>query len=142
MKKVLIGTLAVVLVLTAITAGAFAAGRGHGSCFVDANRDGVCDNYGTARHVTVHGSNYADIDNDGVCDNCGASYHGCGLGFVDADGDGLCDNAPSGGWGAGCGAGWGHGAGLLRPPRPVCGCCWEPEGITPCWCRCPPSAWM
>ena len=88
MKKVLIGTLTVVLVLTAITAGAFAAGRGQGSRFVDADGNGICDNYAAYCKGT-----------------------GCGLGFVDADNDGVCDNYASGCQGTGCGSGWGYGSG-------------------------------
>lgn len=117
MKKVLIGTLTVVLVLTAITAGAFAAGRGQGSRFVDADSNGICDNYaayckGTG-YGTGYGAGYVDVDNDGVCDNCGTNCQGtgCGLGFVDADNDGVCDNYASGCQGTGCGSGWGHGSG-------------------------------
>ena len=88
MKKVLIGTLTVVLVLTAITAGAFAAGHGQGSRFVDADGNGICDNY----TAYCKGTGY-------------------GTGYVDADNDGVCDNYASGGQGTGCGSGWGHGSG-------------------------------
>ena len=84
MKKLLIGTLAVVLVLTAITAGALAAGRGQGSRFAGADWDGLC----------------------GSC-TAGTRGTGCGLGFVDADNDGVCDNYTAGTRGTGCG--WGHG---------------------------------
>lgn len=58
MKKVLIGTLTVVLVLTAITAGAFAAGRGQGSRFVDADGNGICDNYASGCQGTGCGSGW------------------------------------------------------------------------------------
>ena len=82
MKKVLIGTLAVVLVLTAMTAGALAAGRGHASRFVDADGDGICDNYGADCKSFGCGLGFVDTDNDGVCDNCGSDCRGtgCGLG--------------------------------------------------------------
>ena len=98
MKKMVIGTISAALVLSMAVTGAFAAGHGngHGRNFVDANGDGVCDNYGTGR-----GQYFVDADGDGVCDNYGT---GRGQYFVDADGDGVCDN-----YGTGCGHGQGHG---------------------------------
>ena len=63
------------------------------------------------------GRNFVDADGDGVCDNWGSGNQrlrtpGCGLsqgaGFVDADGDGVCDN-----WnGQGAGVQRGQGRGL------------------------------
>ena len=63
------------------------------------------------------GWNFVDADGDGVCDNWGSGNQrlrtpGCGLGqgagFVDADGDGVCDN-----WnGQGAGVQRGQGRGL------------------------------
>jgi len=89
MKKVLISAMAVVLVLSALSLTAFAAGprtgvrqpagEGNGPAygFVDENGDGVCDdcagNGGQGQFV--------DEDGDGVCDL-----------MVDEDGDGVCDN--------------------------------------------------
>ena len=63
-----------VLVLTASVAGvsAFAAGRGPGRNFVDADGDGICDNCG----VYACSQNFVDADGDGICDNCG-SGGGC-----------------------------------------------------------------
>ena len=60
--------------------------------FVDADGDGVCDNYshnsnGCGRHSNC-GKGYVDADGDGVCDN----YDSNCKGYVDADGDGVCDN--------------------------------------------------
>ena len=87
MKKMVMGTISAALVLSMAVTGAFAAGygKGRGRNFVDANGDGVCDNYGTGT--------------------------GCGRGqyFVDADGDGVCDN-----YGTGAGAGCGQGRGCRR----------------------------
>lgn len=46
-----------------------------------------------------NGRNFVDADGDGVCDNYGSNGNGCGKrsgcgkGYVDADGDGICDNA-------------------------------------------------
>ena len=71
MKKVLIGTLAVVLVLTAMTAGALAAGRGHASRFVDADGDGICDNYGSDCRGSGCGSGWGR----GSCHG-GGRHHG------------------------------------------------------------------
>ena len=64
---------------------------------------------------------YVDADNDGVCDNYAAGTcagqgngRGQGAGYVDADGNGTCDNYEAGtcpGNGAGHGHGQGAGAG-------------------------------
>lgn len=113
MRKVFLGALAAVIVLSADVGTAFAAGAGCGRYFVDADADGVCDNAGSM-------CTYADADGDGVCDVCGTSYTGCltgnGTFFVDADGDGVCDNYVTGqcvgnAWGRGNGRGsqGGHG---------------------------------
>jgi hypothetical protein len=70
--------------------------------FVDADGDGVCDNYatrpgsGTGNGRGRQGAGFVDADGDGVCDNAVSGY-GRGNGqpgsnFVDADGDGVCDN--------------------------------------------------
>ena len=99
------GTVSAALVLSLAVTGAFAAGNGRGRNYVDANGDGVCDNYGTGR-----GQYFVDADGDGVCDNCGT---GCGQYFVDADGDGVCDNCTQQGLcprdGSGRQNGWGRG---------------------------------
>lgn len=64
--------------------------------FVDADGDGVCDNYADGAGC---GRGYVDADNDGVCDNYG---HGgaCGRGGNGAQGLGM-------GQGNGCGMGQG-----------------------------------
>ena len=102
MKKMVMGAIRAALVLSMAVTGAFAAGydNGRGRNFVDANGDGVCDNYGTG---TGRGQYFVDANGDGVCDNYGT---GCGRGqyFVDANGDGVCDN-----YGTGCGRGQGRG---------------------------------
>lgn len=96
MKKILTGILAVALVASVGTTVAFAAD--FGGCrrhFVDADGDGICDNYGTGCRDGNGCGNYADADGDGVCDNygtnCGNGGNGCGN-YVDGDGDGVCDN--------------------------------------------------
>ena len=124
-KRILVFAVAGVLTLTLGTASAFAATQVRrnaakaGSCattsaYVDADNDGVCDNYEAggcgrqngAGNGTGNGS-YVDADNDGVCDNyeaggCGRQ-NGAGNGsYVDADNDGVCDNL-------GTGAGRGNG---------------------------------
>lgn len=88
MRKVFLGALAAVIVLSANAGTAFAAGAGGGRYFVDADRDGVCDNADSM-------CTYVDADGDGVCDNCGTNCTGCltgGGNYVDEDGDGVCDN--------------------------------------------------
>lgn len=97
MKRVLTGVVATALVLSVGVTSAFAAGRGYGRNYVDANKDGLCDNY------VVGVCPFRDADGDGVCDNCdsykvSSSYEVSSLcqygghNFVDANGDGVCDN--------------------------------------------------
>ena len=47
MKKIIAGILALTLVLSLGIGSAFAAGTGAGQNFVDADGDGICDNYGS-----------------------------------------------------------------------------------------------
>lgn len=77
MKKRLIGVLSAALILSVGTLSAGAAyGPGGGARWVDANKDGICDN---------RGANWVDANGDGICDNCNTAW-------VDANGDGICDN--------------------------------------------------
>lgn len=84
MKRVLIGALAVILVLSLGTAGALAAGQGKGA--------------GKGR-----GPHYVDVHGGGICVSCQVGN------FTDADGDGVCDAAGERCRGAGCG---GRGSGF------------------------------
>ena len=74
MKKILVVTLAVIMMMSIGTIGAFAMGYGGGRNYVDADGDGICDSAGSGR-------GYVDADGDGICDN--AQYretnHGCGF---------------------------------------------------------------
>lgn len=121
MKKAFLGVLSAAIVFSIYVTTAFAAGPGGGRYFVDADRDGICDNAGSrcayvdedglcnvcgTEHkicLTRDGAAFADADGDGICDNCG-TYHWCGGNFVDEDDDGVCDN-----YTAGHGQGWGCG---------------------------------
>ncbi len=130
-KRIVIFVLVAALIIALGTAGAYAAYNGRG--YVDADGDGVCDNYGSGAGCTQiggcggQGACYVDADGDGVCDNYGSGAGctqsgGCGgqgACYVDADGDGVCDNcgsgagcAQSGGCGGrpqdGTGMKWGH----------------------------------
>lgn len=82
-----------------------------GASFVDANGDGICDNYqtGTRRgRVGTARGGYGPGD--------GTGNRGVGANFVDANGDGICDNYPAGArQGRAGAAGGGNGAG--RGPR-------------------------
>lgn len=79
------------------------------SCsFVDADGDGICDNY--AAQLCGTGAGFVDADGDGICDNYGTYGCGMGAGYVDADGDGVCDNYGTYGCGRGRG-GRGYGRG-------------------------------
>lgn len=85
--KKLAAVLAVAAVVSVCGTTALAAGPACGRNYVDANGDGVCDNWGNGGCRW----NYVDADGDGICDNRGNG--GCGWNYVDADGDGICDNA-------------------------------------------------
>ena len=87
MKKIWMGLAAVVLVMTLGVTGALAAGRhGQGLRYTDANRDGICDYYGTGC-----GTGFVDADGDGVCD------YRAGSAYSDRNGDGVCDHYTEGG---------------------------------------------
>ena len=81
MKKILAGMLTAALVLTAGTVGVFAAESQARGTYVDADGDGVCDNYGKygcgARKGTGRGVNFVDADGDGICDNYASGVRGC-----------------------------------------------------------------
>ena len=117
-KKVLAGILIGLVVLAVGATSAFAAGTGgwhhlsggRGSC----DGTGICTNCGS---IGCHGSCYVDADNDGICDNretaacanCGSAN--CdGTCYTDADNDGVCDNqsAVRLGWHAGNSSSGGH----------------------------------
>jgi len=92
------------LILTVAMSSEMFAQNGKGSAnaprlsWVDANNDGICDNYtGTPKqNKGVVKANFVDADGDGVCDNQGTqSGKGTRANFVDADGDGVCDNTGS-----------------------------------------------
>ena len=98
MTKKLFTGIAVVALIGVLSAAAFAApgaGRGRGAgmgartSYTDTNRDGVCDNYGTASGT---GTRFTDTDGNGVCDHYGTKS--CSN-YADDDGDGVCDNAGS-----------------------------------------------
>lgn len=94
MKKVFLGVLSTVIVLSMCAVTAFAACPGGGRYFVDADGDGICDNTGSR-------CAYMDADGDGICDLCSARHGhwaGCSGAFVDADMDGVCDNCGSYPW--------------------------------------------
>lgn len=76
MKKSFFSILAIIVILSAGSATAFASGGNR--CFDGVGRNGFCA--------------FVDADGDGVCDNAGK---GASCKFVDADGDGVCDNAKS-----------------------------------------------
>ncbi len=95
--------------------------------YVDADGDGICDNWengtGGQGYGAGNGDGYGfvDADGDGVCDNWDEAWCGCGQGFVDENGDGVCDNWAGkwsgGGQGGGQGYGAGNGGGMGRGAR-------------------------
>ena len=71
-------------------------GRGNGNCngtgkgvaFVDSNKDGVCDNFGTGKSAAQKGKG----NGTGTCTGNGQGQgNGQGRNFVDADKNGVCD---------------------------------------------------
>lgn len=95
MRKTFVGILAAIIVSSFATTSASAASLGIGCSgnFVDADGDGVCDNYmaGQAKGYRqgkglrgACGRNFADADGDGVCDNyiigqAGGNRQECGF---------------------------------------------------------------
>lgn len=81
--------------------------------FVDADGDGVCDNWGSGNQRLRtpgcglgQGQGFIDADNDGVCDN----WNGQGAGVQRGQGRGLGQGQGQGqGHGNGNGGGWGRG---------------------------------
>ncbi len=84
--KLIVGILIAALVATSIGVAVARYGSENGSRHVDADNDGVCDNFGER-------PGFVDENGDGVCDNRGiCGFGGYGRNFVDVDGDGICDN--------------------------------------------------
>lgn len=82
----------------------------------------MCNISYTICGITQTACSYVDADGDGICDNYGPQTGGgygngsaaSGSNFTDADGDGICDNFGSqagGGYGNGSGGGYGNGYG-------------------------------
>ena len=73
--------LTMVLIFSVCSTTVISAGPRNGRNFVDADGDGICDNYGS----NGCGNGYCNGNGNGYC-------NGNGNGYVDADGDGVCDN--------------------------------------------------
>lgn len=73
--------LTMVLIFSLCSTTVISAGPRNGRNFVDADGDGICDNYGS----NGCGNGYCNGNGNGYC-------NGNGNGYVDADGDGVCDN--------------------------------------------------
>lgn len=79
MKKALFRIFAAAIVLSMTVTTAFAAEPRGGRYFVDADGDGICDNYASGQGCGFHrGGGFVDADGDGICDNY-ASGQGCGF---------------------------------------------------------------
>lgn len=89
MKKILLGVVVAVLVISIGITSTFAIGSAYGRNYADADNNGVCDNYeaivdGVRAAGRYCGRSYADADNDGVCGNYGGgrcSQNGAGRGY-------------------------------------------------------------
>lgn len=119
MRKLLTGLITAALILSCAT---FSASARHGCRAADTVCGGFRAGCGPAaclsqQRVRVHSC--VDADGDGICDNydpnrCPGGGNGMGGGFVDADNDGVCDNydpenCPGNGTGGGYG---GSGSGM------------------------------
>ncbi|HIV03509.1 MAG TPA: hypothetical protein IAC74_08030 [Candidatus Aphodoplasma excrementigallinarum] len=77
MKKLLIGAVAAMTVLSIGVTGVSAACAGMRCNYTDADGDGICDNAGYTCPYNAtqnngsfsYGANYIDVDGDGVCDH-------------------------------------------------------------------------
>ncbi len=82
MKKLLLATAALILVLSIGTVGVLAAESHRSGNYIDENADGICDNRSACPR-----ENYIDENQDGICDNrdghsnsCRGNHHGKGHG--------------------------------------------------------------
>lgn len=82
MKKIA-AFLTIALIFSMCSTTVIAAKHTNGKNFVDADGDGICDNYT---------SNGNGCQRHSGCGNGYGKHSGCGNGYVDADGDGTCDN--------------------------------------------------
>jgi len=84
--KVLAALMVATAIVTSFPVSVMAAGRGMNGArnYVDADSDGICDNYtrlGCQGQGRENGWNFVDENNDGVCDNFasgGRRYQGRG----------------------------------------------------------------
>jgi hypothetical protein len=93
MKKWIVLTMAVLVIVAVLVPAAFAQGpvngdqnngTGYGPGRMNGNGAGQCDEF-------------VDEDGDGICDLAGTGQgQGTGPGYEDADGDGVCDHAGTG----------------------------------------------
>ena len=104
MRKLLVSISLVVLVcVSSVSARGLFVTTEENPNFVDANGDGICDNYieGSHRHLFIDEDGdgicdnrnnhiFVDENKDGICDSCDKVHHG--KQFIDNDGDGICDN--------------------------------------------------
>lgn len=81
-KKIFVGVLAAVIVLSVGVMGAFTAEARYGKYFADADHDGICDWADSGYHCTVRdNAEQRCINKDCISETC-----------VDADENGVCDN--------------------------------------------------
>lgn len=89
-KLVLVFTM--VLIFSVCSTTVSAACPMNGRNYVDADGDGICDNYGNGYGCQYgYGCGNGYGRGNGYGNGYGRGY-GCGGGYVDADGDGICDN--------------------------------------------------
>lgn len=87
-KKTVAGILAAAVVLAIGATSVLAAEPNQRKNYVDVNRDGVCDYYGSDKEGTeTKGSAYVDANRDGVCDH----FDECDECLEDGQGRKICD---------------------------------------------------
>ncbi len=103
MKKIITSMAVMAAIFTISGATAFATEATIVPDNLETTLDTICSYCGAT-------CSFVDADGDGICDNYGTYGGGLEVGFVDADGDGICDNYGTygcgrGGRGRGCGRG-------------------------------------
>ncbi len=105
MRKMMAGmaVMAAVFIMSSATALAVEVAELPNNNSVEADISAACAYCGVS-------CSFVDADGNGICDNYGTYGCGMGAGYVDADGDGVCDNYGTYGCGRGRG-GRGYGRG-------------------------------
>ena len=91
-KKIFVGVLAAVIVLSVGVMGAFTAEAGYGKYFADADHDGICDWAGSGYHCTVRDNAEQRCTNKDCINETCVDAECNDTECADADENGVCDN--------------------------------------------------